>query len=163
MAARSVRWSVLQRLRRVMRNDDGVSAIEFALFAPMLVFALLAMVDVGLAVAERMTIGHILRAGAQGATEHIGEAAVDRMLRSTARDMMPVTASGIAGNDTTLSLDVDMFYSCPATPAVAVAPATTCAGNQPTQVFYALSASKTYTGLILPSFPLSRSLLVQVR
>src|ERR1700680_520925 len=47
------------------RSEAGVSAVEFALFAPILFFALVAAADVGLAEYERMTIDHVLRTGAQ--------------------------------------------------------------------------------------------------
>ncbi len=39
-------------------GEDGVLAVEFALFAPVLFFALAAAVDVGRAEYERMTIEH---------------------------------------------------------------------------------------------------------
>lgn len=147
----------------ILRNDDGVSAVEFALLAPMLVFALLAMVDLGFAISERMTIGHILRAGAQEATKHNGTAAIDHVLRMTATDEMPLTAVGTDGDDTSLSLKVRMLCTCQTAPEVEVACSTTCAASQPTQIFYALSGSKTYSGLILPEFSQAKSLQVQVR
>ena len=55
------------------RSEAGVSAVEFALFAPILFFALVAAVDVGLAEYERMTIDHVLRAGAQSAMVDQGQ------------------------------------------------------------------------------------------
>lgn len=145
------------------RDDAGVSAVEFALLAPMLVFALLATVDMGLALTERMTIGHILRAGAQGATEDVGITSVDRILRTTATKNMPVAAAGTTGDDSSLALTVSRICSCPGQPSVAVACSATCTGSAPTQIFYALSGQKTYAGLILPRFSQSRSLQVQVR
>jgi Flp pilus assembly protein TadG len=59
-------WPARRLLSRVRRlGEDGVSAVEFALIAPILFLSLLAMVDVGFAIHERMTIDHVLRAGAQ--------------------------------------------------------------------------------------------------
>lgn len=144
-------------------DDAGVSAVEFALLAPMLVFALLATVDLGLALTERMTIGHILRAGAQGATEDVGITSVDRILRTTAAKNMTVAAAGTTGDDSSLALTVSRICSCPDQPSVAVACSATCTGSAPTQIFYALSGQKTYAGLILPRFSQSGSLQVQVR
>ncbi|WP_322893431.1 MULTISPECIES: TadE/TadG family type IV pilus assembly protein [unclassified Yoonia] len=152
-----------KRIRGVIHNEDGVSAVEFALLAPMLVFALLAMVDLGFAISERMTIGHILRAGAQSATENVGTTAIDRILRTTAADMMAVAEPGTTGDDTSLALSVQLICTCATQPGVGVACTTTCAGDQPTQIFYALSGTKTYAGLILPRFSQSKSLQVQVR
>ncbi|MBQ2262942.1 MAG: pilus assembly protein [Loktanella sp.] len=152
-----------KRNRGIIHDEAGVSAVEFALFAPMLVFSLLAMVDLGFAISERMTIGHILRAGAQEAIKHTGTEAVDGVLRKTATGVMPVAGPDANGDETSLALRVRMICSCAAAPAVEVACATTCPGDQPTQIFYALSGSKTYSGLILPQFSQTKSLQVQVR
>ncbi|MEB3419099.1 TadE/TadG family type IV pilus assembly protein [Salipiger marinus] len=146
-----------------LRDDRGVSAVEFALIAPMLVLSLLAMTDLGLAISERMTIGHILRAGAQGATHDIGVSAIDQILRTTAAQNMTLATAGTQGDDATLALDVGTLCSCAEEPDVAVACSTTCEGGTPTQIFYVLSAQKTYAGLLLPRFLQSKSIQVQVR
>lgn len=146
-----------------LREEKGVSAVEFALLGPMLIFGLLAMVDLGLALTERMTIGHILRAGAQGATQDAGIASIDNVLRATAAKNMTVAKAGTIGDDTTLGLDVRRICSCAAQPTVAVACSTTCAGETPTQIFYVLSANKTYSGLFLPRLSQAKVLQVQVR
>ncbi len=61
------RFSLKQRLQQLKKSEAGVSAIEFALIAPIMAFGLVATADVALAVHERMTIDHVLRAGAQAA------------------------------------------------------------------------------------------------
>lgn len=149
------------RLRAFLRDERAVSAIEFALVAPMLTLALLAMVDIGLAISERMTIGHVLRAGAQGAAEDIGVSAVDQILRMTAEKNMVVAPT--SASDATLELDVRLFHACPEDPSTPVGQNTTCDGATPTHIFYVLSGTKTYTGLFMPSFSQSRELWVQVR
>jgi pilus assembly protein CpaE len=146
-----------------MRDDEGVSAVEFALLAPMLIFALLAMTDLGLAISERMTIGHVLRAGAQGAAGDVGVADIDLILRTTAAKNMTLASAGSSGNDTSLALQVSRICTCAPNPSVVVVCSATCAGNTPTQVFYALSGQKTYAGLVLPRFSQSKALQVQVR
>jgi pilus assembly protein CpaE len=146
-----------------MRDETGSVAIEFAFLAPMLIFGLLAMADLGLAISERMTMGHILRAGAQAATDNIGTAKVDHVLRTTAARNMTVAETGTTGDDTALAVAVDLICTCAAQPLVVVGCSVTCEGSTPTQVFYTLSADKTYSGLILPQFSLSRTLQVQVR
>ena len=155
--------SCLANVRAMLRDDNGVLAAEFALLAPMLILGILATVDLGLAISERLTIGHILRAGAQTATEDAGAAKIDRVLRTTAAKNMTVVAAGDAGTDKFLSLAVRRICACAAQPSVAVACTTTCAQNAPTQIFYILTGSKTYAGLILPRFAQSKSLEVQVR
>ena len=52
---------------RLARCEAGVAAMEFALFAPMIIFGLLTMVDIGRAVTERMEMDRNVRAGAQAA------------------------------------------------------------------------------------------------
>lgn len=152
-----------QITRTIIKDASGVSAVEFALFAPMLVFSLLAMVDLGFAISERMAIGHILRAGAQEATEHGGPADIDRVLRATATGVMPLATPGATGDATSLALQVRLLCTCATAPELEVVCTTTCPADQPTQIFYALSASKTYSGLLLPRIAQSRSLQVQVR
>ena len=49
---------IRHRLSALVRSEDGVSAVEFALFAPILFFGLLSAVDIGFALHERMTIDH---------------------------------------------------------------------------------------------------------
>lgn len=155
--------SFRRAIRKFMRDDQGVSAVEFALLAPMLIVSLLATADLGLAISERMTIGHILRSGAQSASADSGLAAIDRVLRSTAAKNMTVAEAGASGDDTALALEVNRLCSCPEAPAAAVICSTTCANDAPTQIFYVLSGNKTYSGLILPQFLQSKSLQVQVR
>ena len=149
--------------RRVLRDEAGVSAVEFALLAPMLVFAVLAMVDLGMALSERMTIGLVLRAGAQVATNNVGVVAITQAVRATAAQKMQLAAVGASGNDTLLALTVSRFCTCAGAPSLEVVCSTTCTANAPTQIFYALSGQKTYAGLILPRFSLTKSLQVQVR
>lgn len=146
-----------------MRDEKGVSAVEFALLGPMLIFSLLAMVDLGMALTERLAIGHVLRAGAQGATEDAGIAKVDAVLRATAAANMTVATVGAVGDDTTLELDVRRICSCATQPSLAVACSTTCTGETPTQIFYVLSANKTYSGLFLPRLSQAKVVQVQVR
>lgn len=153
-------WS---RFRNAAGAEDGVSAVEFALLAPMLVFALLATVDVGLALTERMAIDHVLRSGAQSATVAANVSTIDQVLRITAANNFTVAEPGAAGDDTSLALAVERICSCAGQPGTAVDCSTTCSGEAPTQIFYTLAGEKTYSGIVLPQFRLSPSVQVQVR
>lgn len=156
------------RLRTVVaalsRSEAGVSAVEFALFAPVLFFALLAMVDIGLAVSERMTIDHVLRAGAQSAIVDQSKESVLAVMQSTARKNFSLAgeADPRAGAEP-LSLSVSRYCACPDQPETAVACSTTCPGPASTYIFLRMSGQKTYDAMILPSFPLERSMEVQLR
>jgi pilus assembly protein CpaE len=78
--------TALSRSRRsVLAEESGASAVEFALFAPVLCLALLTTIDLGTALSQRMSLGHVLRSGAQVAMEDPGTAKVERVLESTAK------------------------------------------------------------------------------
>lgn len=161
--ARSGHTASPGRAPRILRDAQGVSAVEFALLAPVLIFGLLATVDLGLALSERMTIGHILRAAAQGATTDSGTARIGEVLRATAAQNMTLAPAGTPGDDAALALEVSRLCTCPAEPTVAVVCSKTCADAAPTQIFYVLSASKTFAGLILPRMSQAMTLQVQIR
>ena len=164
-------WLRLQALRR---GEDGVSAIEFALIAPMLFLSLLAMTDVGLALNDRMTVDHVLRAGAQPAMRDAGAENVLAMLEATACQSYTVPVpEEIAACDAPdgadpIALQVDRFCICPATETTAEVTDPTCTSTcavEPTR-FYELSAAKTYQPMFLPDMEalnFQPSVLVQVR
>jgi pilus assembly protein CpaE len=130
---------LLSRARRL--GEDGVSAVEFALIAPILFLSLLAMVDIGFAIHERMTIDHVLRAGAQEAMFDPGVVHVLKVLNTTAAKSFP------AGADAPV-FKVERNCACPQAKDVWVDCSTTCAGPTPTYVYYRLSGAKTYEGMI---------------
>ncbi|MCR4264733.1 AAA family ATPase [Nitratireductor sp. ZSWI3] len=144
-------------------SESGVSAVEFALIAPVLAFSLVAMADVGLALHERTAMDHALRAGAQAAMSDPGEAAVQKVMESTL---------GQTGTSAGVTFDlVKRYCACPenADVAPADAPACTvsCASSAAPFVFYRLQASKTYDAMSLPEiladFRLSSSAEIQIQ
>jgi Flp pilus assembly pilin Flp len=147
--------------------QSGASAVEFALFAPVLCLALLTTIDLGTALSERMSLGQVLRSGSQVAMEDPGVVKVERVLESTAKrnfqteSANPTDNSFVIGN--TLDLSAERFCACPEAPDIAVACATTCAGTVPTFIFYRLQASKQFAGVLLRNLPLGASTQVQVR
>lgn len=143
-------FSVREKLISVLPAERGVSAVEFALLAPILIIALLGTVDVGRAVTEQMALGSLLRTGAQSAIAGGDVSAVKQRLLA-AKD-----------NDSIL-VDVAQICACPESPQAAVACSTTCAGPGPTSIYYSLVAEKTFTGMFLPSRVLSRTIQVQIR
>jgi len=151
------------KAEEMAKSESGVSAVEFALIAPVLAFSLVVMADIGLALNERMTIDHMLRAGAQAAMSDPGEAQVQKVLQSM------VSQPG-APADVTFDL-VKRYCACPENadvpPATAPACSTTCSGSAAPFIFYRLQASKLYDAMSLPEiladFRLSSSVQVQVR
>lgn len=141
------------RLRRRRLGEDGVSAVEFALIAPVLFFALLSMVDVGFAINERMTIDYVLRAGAQAAMDDPGKDQVLAVLNDTGAKNFAV------GAVPTFTVEHPVC-ECPENADVVCS--ATCDGGAATSIFYRLEGSKTYTGIFM-SIPLGPSVRVQVR
>ena len=142
------------------RSEAGVSAVEFALFAPILFFALVAAVDVGLAEYERMTIDHVLRAGAQSAMVDQGQDQVLKVVQNTASKNF-VLSNTVSADALTVS--VNRFCACPDNTSTAIACPTTCAGSAPTFIYYALRGTKIHNGMIMPAVTLSPSVQVQAR
>lgn len=140
-----MRWptaaSARSMLRALWRGDDGVSALEFGLFAPILFFGLLATIDVGFALYERMTIDSVLRAGAKSAMADAGVTAVQQVLESTAAQYPSSEGLSISSPE--------RYFACPDNPDVAVTSTTLCSGNPP-YIYYRLGANKLYDGLFVP-------------
>ena len=142
------------------RSEAGVSAVEFALFAPILFFALVAAVDVGLAEYERMTIDHVLRAGAQSAVVDQGQVQVLKVVQNTASKNF-VLSNTVSPDALTVS--VNRFCACPENASTAIACPATCAGSAPTFIYYTLRGTKIHNGMIMPAVTLSPSVQVQAR
>lgn len=142
-------------------SEAGVSAVEFALVAPVFAIALVLMVDVGLAFYQRMGIDHVLRSGAQAAMADPGVGEVLKVLQST-QGLNPEP-----GQASVAFAQPARFCACPESadvdPAAAPACTVSCAGGAAPYVYYRMSASATYDGMLIPEIPLGSSLQVQVR
>jgi pilus assembly protein CpaE len=153
------------RARKLLRREDGASAVEFAICAPVFIFACIMMADIGFAIHERMTLDHVLRAGAQTAMSDPGETEVVAVLESTASKHFTVTSgdeeTDIVSNAVTVG--ASRYCACPESRSVAVGCSTVCTGPVPTFTFYGMSAAKGYEGMILPPISFSARLDVQVR
>lgn len=153
---------IKSRAGQCCTSEDGVSAVEFALVAPILFFALVAAVDVGLAEYERMTIDHIVRAGAQTAMVDPGQPQVLNVVESTAAKHFTVsTESSISA--AALKVDVARFCACPDSTSVAVDCSTICTNSAAPFIYYRLSGTKLHNGMIMPAMTLSGSVQVQIR
>ncbi|WP_026617041.1 AAA family ATPase [Ensifer aridi] len=145
-------------------SEAGASAVEFALIAPVLALALVATADLGLAIYERMTIDHALRAGAQAAMADPGAPHVQKVMQST------LAKSAVLANATVVA--VKRYCACPenadvnpdAAPQCGTSP---CANAAQQYVYYHLAAAKSYRPMslpeVLPAFDLNSSMQVQVR
>ncbi len=141
------------------RDAAGVSAIEFALVAPMIFFSLLAMVDVGFALRDRMQLDHVLRSGAQVAMRDGGKDAVLLTLKRSVCGGVAADCAALA--DIAFVPEPAPYCICPTTGAKDTGCTATCAVRP--QKFYELSAARTYEGIFLPDMDLAPSVLVEVR
>jgi pilus assembly protein CpaE len=141
---------------RVLRCAAGVSAIEFALVAPVLVIGAFSTADVGMAVHERMMIGQALRAGAQLAMTGASDADIREALQSVAAENFAASWEGTAEQDS-LVLDVESYCICPGETIEEVDCAVTCDAGASARRVIRLSARKMFHGVMLPEFPISAS------
>ena len=136
-------------LRRLGRCRSGVSSIELALFAPILVSGLLMMVDLGLAVGVRMEMDRNVRAGAQAAMSLNNSAAsIEEIVRASAEEAA--------------DLDVAVALSCSCA-GTASSCTTSCGSGAAPSVFVSLSAERDFSGLLISNLSLRSESRVQIR
>jgi pilus assembly protein CpaE len=148
-------------------NEDGASAIEFGLIAPIMFFALLATIDLGMAVNERMIVDQSLRAGAEQAMYDPGAATVKAVAANAARQAFKVDGSG--GSLGNMSINVSEFCACPSSTSTPVACGSLCtspsSGGASTSPYkyYSLAGQKTYDSIIIPTMTFNSNMTVMVR
>ncbi|WP_175493873.1 TadE/TadG family type IV pilus assembly protein [Microvirga guangxiensis] len=151
------------------RNRDGVSAIEFSLFAPILMLGFVAVSDLAFLAQQKMSMDHVLRAAAQ-------EAMKDKSASSTAPEVTKilnlVAAEGFAVGSTTpvggkppLTVSASRYCVCPDNISGPHLPAcaAVCTGEKLPVAFYEITAESRSTSMILPSTALKSKIQVQVR
>lgn len=138
-----------------LHREDGTSAIEFGIVGPVICLALVAAVDLGFAAYERMTIDHVLRAGAQSAIAGQSDAQVLKVLQTTSAKNF--------GTASPLSVTAERYCACPEAPSTPVGCLTICAASEPPAIFVRVAATRTYAGMIVPNIAFSPSKQVQIR
>ena len=138
-----------RHLRDLPGDRNGASALEFALFAPLLVFGLLAMVDIGIGIGTRMELDRIVRSGAQAAISLNNDAAAIRLL---------VMAS--SATQTSLAVGVERVCSCA---EVAASCTALCSGGAAPSVYYGIEAERPYAGLLFGERPIVSSTRIKIR
>lgn len=147
------------RLSRFRHDASGVAVIEFALIAPTLLVMLLAAIDLGNVLKEREAMDHVLRSGAQLAMADAGAPDVLGAMQAAASADFTI----LAGTKKSITLGASRFCACPNTAATAVACSTICTGSLPTNIYYRMTATKTYRGILFPLFTQTPVLQVEVR
>ena len=137
------------KLITLIRSREGVAAIEMGLVTPIVVIGFLLMADLGMALGERMDLDRYVRAGAQAVMSLVTEP-------TEVKDL--VLASSDGAKDVTVT--VDKSCSCGST---ATGCTSLCSAQAPPSVFINISATKPYSGFMLPAFTLESRTHVQVR
>jgi Flp pilus assembly protein TadG len=138
-----------RHLRDLFGDQRGASALEFGLFAPLLVFGLLAMVDVGIGLGTRMELDRVVRSGAQAAISLNNDAAAIRTL---------VLASSATQTD--LEVDVAQVCTCAAVPAGCTA---LCPDGTAPSVYFEIQAQRQYAGMLFGERGIVSSTRVKIR
>jgi Flp pilus assembly protein TadG len=126
---------LLSRLCRVRRGNAG---IEFALMAPIFAAALVGMVDLGMALYERMEVGNAAQAGAQYA--------LNKGWDSTGIQSAVTSATGLAG----VSATPAPSKSCGCANGTAVTAAScgsVCPSGSLAGIYITVNAQATYSTL----------------
>jgi pilus assembly protein CpaE len=151
----------------LLDREDGTSAVEFSLFLPLILFGCLTMGDIALAVHQRMTLDHVVRAGGQVAMTDPGEDRVLSALKSAASKNFAVGSSSDDVDRDVVSdpvtVEVARYCSCPSNRSASVSCSDPCSETTPPFVFYRMSAAKSYDGIFIPAFSLGSDLNVQIR
>lgn len=148
--------AIVGTLLGALHDRRGVSAVEFSLIAPVLVLGGFATVDAGMAVYEEMMITQTLRSGAHLAIQAESEAQVLAVLQALASENFTVASGTPAVGE--LSAAVTSYCICPDATGTPVACTSICTGGGAPNRFYSLSASKQFTGVMLPAMTLSGSI-----
>lgn len=167
--SRIVMKGIAPLLPAFWRDRAGSAVVEFAIYAPMLVFGCMATIDLGRAVYEQMSLAEVLRVGAERAMANAEPAAIKQHMEATAEGEFVIASESTP--DTTISTATDAltlsarrYCACPEAPGTELAScSSTCSNSAPPSIFIRLEAAKTFKGTILPGMSLASRNDVQVR
>lgn len=134
---------------KILKDERGVAAVEMALVSPFLILGLLLMLDVGIAVKERMNLDHNTRTGAQAVMTNLNDTQMVKDL---------IVAS--SGGATDISVTVEKICTCDGS---GVSCTTWCSPTAPPSVFLQISAARPHNGFLLPDFTVESQTHVQIR
>ncbi|WP_243373444.1 TadE/TadG family type IV pilus assembly protein [Microvirga solisilvae] len=164
---RSRKRSISSLLRRDQR---GVSALEFSLFAPILIFGFLSVADLAFLAQQDMAIGHVLRIGADEAMMDLSpdpEASyIVNVMNRMATENFAVDSTSAVNGKPPVKFSAARSCACPNNinaPQSCSSICTTSTGNTTPLAFYTLSAESRSLNVFLPQITLKPSIKIQVR
>ncbi|MEO5375828.1 MAG: pilus assembly protein [Alphaproteobacteria bacterium] len=123
------------------RSDEGVSAVEFALFTPIILLAVLGTLDFGQAIYNTAEIKNAVRAGAQYAYGNSSDTAgIEAAIRAA-----------VVPNLDPSTVTVTTSQSCSCSDGTAVSCSSTCTGGKTPRLYVTINATTTYTTMM--SYP----------
>lgn len=145
-ASSSALRKVLARARRFVvsarENDEGLSGIEFAMIAPVLILAFIATADFGLAIFAKMEVENAAQAGTQYAAQNGFSSDTVSSAVTSATSLSGLTASPAPTE----------FCGCPSTTGITTATCgTNCASGATAGTYVTASAQATYSTIV--SYP----------
>lgn len=133
-------------LKHFIQNKRGVSTVEFALVAPMLIAAMVGVADFGLAVNEKMRLVSAARAGAQAGFSNSGNQA--------AMQAAVLAASGLNAS----SVTVNSATICGCADGSTLVCTATCADGSNLRTYVTVTVTELYSLLLsYPGFPSQQS------
>ena len=128
-------------------NSEGLSGIEFALIAPVLILSFIATADFGLAIYAKMEVENAAQAGTEYAARNGYTSSSVTSAVTSATSMSGISATPAPSQ----------FCGCPSTSGVTTATCNTnCASGAVAGTYVSASAQATYTTIIsYPGIPAS--------
>jgi len=128
-------------------NDEGLSGIEFAIIAPVLILSFIATADFGLAIYAKMEVENAAQAGTEYAARNGYTSSSISSAVTSATNLSGLSASPAPAE----------FCGCPSTSGVTTATCNTnCASGAVAGTYVSASAQATYSTIIsYPGIPTS--------
>jgi Flp pilus assembly protein TadG len=127
-------------LPRAIGDSRGISAVEFALVAPIVVLFMVGVLDGGLAIKTGMDVSNAARAGAEYAAIH-------------GWNDSGITSAAANATSTSVTTTNAQFCGCPSASGVSTqACATTCAASGKTVGTYVSTTTKASYTPVFPAF-----------
>jgi pilus assembly protein CpaE len=146
-------FRIFRRFTRGKRAVSGLAAAEFAIISPVFFLAMLGMVDIGLALNERMEVDRVLRAGVQEAMS--GQDDVSRIEAAVRNANF---SSGVSEH--TPQYTIARSCECLSTEMSCNA---LCDDGRPPAIYFDLSAVQPMETFMLPAMNIRSAMRVQVR
>lgn len=151
---------LVQRIRAFRHEETGVAATEFALIAPVFALSLVGMIDLGIAVQDRIELNRVIRAGAQVAMA--GEDTLSALESAVVNATVGPSENGDPPTAASVDYDLSISRTCECGGVAGLCSARCDDGAAPS-LFYNFIASKSTEPIMLPDFSIQAQISVQVR